>query len=496
MKISRRAALIVLAALSMAHVGSPDTFFTGKAGPYDVRISVRLPGVIPGRAQIAVRVAGGATDGAHRVTVQAGQWNVGLKGAPPPDVAAPVPGDPSLFATELWFMTPTSYQLAVTVDGPAGHGAVMVPVLALATAQRTMAPGLGFLLAGLGIFLTVGLLTIIGTALRESELPAGVEPDAARRRRARLGIAITAVLAALILWGGSAWWTAEATAYGTSVVFRPFAAQAAVTEMPERRMLTLSIRDPRWTGEPIALSRYNALLPDHGKLMHMFLVQEPGLDAFAHLHPIARTPGAVDFDAELPPLPPGRYRVYGDIVHESGYAQTLVASLDVAASDKRADPSDADDSWFAGRAIPDAATAAFDLGDGSRLVWSRGEPLAAGADTNLSFAVRDASGAVDSVELYMGMAAHAIVASRDGSVFAHLHPSGSVSMAALQKLAKTGTMTGTSAPFDDPHAGHIMRIAGEVTIPYAFPRAGDYRIWVQVKRGGQVKTAAFDTSVK
>ena len=42
----------------MAHVGSPDTFFTGKAGPYDVRVSVRLPGVIPGRAQVAVRVAG------------------------------------------------------------------------------------------------------------------------------------------------------------------------------------------------------------------------------------------------------------------------------------------------------------------------------------------------------------------------------------------------------------------------------------------------------
>ena len=53
-----RAAALALAAMSMAHVGSPDTFFGGKAGPYDVRISVRLPGVIPGSAQVTVRIEG------------------------------------------------------------------------------------------------------------------------------------------------------------------------------------------------------------------------------------------------------------------------------------------------------------------------------------------------------------------------------------------------------------------------------------------------------
>src|SRR3954468_24340958 len=104
-----RAAAIALAAMSMAHVGSPDTFFGGKAGPYDVRVSVRLPGVIPGRAEVTVRVEGETAPGSHQVTIQAGQWNVGLKGAPPPQAAAPVPGDPALHAAELWFMTPSSY---------------------------------------------------------------------------------------------------------------------------------------------------------------------------------------------------------------------------------------------------------------------------------------------------------------------------------------------------------------------------------------------------
>src|SRR4029077_1489834 len=82
-----RAAAIVLAAASMAHVGSADTFFAGKAGPYDLHVSVRLPGVIPGRAQVAVRVLGATTPQDQRVTVRAGQWNVGLEGAPPPEPA-------------------------------------------------------------------------------------------------------------------------------------------------------------------------------------------------------------------------------------------------------------------------------------------------------------------------------------------------------------------------------------------------------------------------
>jgi len=37
---------------------------------------------------------------------------------------------------------------------------------------------------------------------------------------------------------------------------------------------------------------------------------------------------------------------------------------------------------------------------------------------------------------------------------------------------------------------------GEITIPYGFPEAGRYRIWLQVKLHGEVQTAAFDTDVQ
>ena len=482
-----RAAVIVLAALAMAHVGSPDTFFTGKAGPYDVRVSVRLPGVIPGRAQVAVRIVGPAPTSGHHVAVRAAQWNLGLKGAPPPEPAVPVPGDPALHSAELWFMTATSYQLAVAIDGPSGEGSVMVPVMALATAERTMAPWLGTVLAALGLFLTVGMLTIIGAAVRESVVSPGLEPDQIRKQRARVGVGVTAVLAVLVLWGGSRWWSAEANLYARAILYRPFEASASLRDP---QTLTLSIRDPRWTGQPNPLTRYNALLPDHGKLMHMFLMRDGSLDGLAHLHPIARTPEALDFDTAPPPLPAGRYRVYGDIVHESGYAQTLIATVDLPGASATPPASDTDDSWFAGKAAVEAAEAASDLGGGARLVWRRGDaPLAAGEERTLDFSVRDESGAVVAVEPYMGMAAHVIVASTDGSVFAHLHPSGSVSMAALQRFAGRRASA-------DPHAGHAMPVSSEVSIPYAFPKAGPYRMWVQVRHGGEVKTAAFDLNVR
>jgi hypothetical protein len=299
-----------------------------------------------------------------------------------------------------------------------------------------------------------------------------------------------AILSGLALWAGNAWWNVEASSYSRSVLYRPFTSHTTVAREGDRRIVTLSIRDERWSGQPDPQSRYNLLLPDHGKLMHLFMVREPALDALAHLHPVARTPEALDFAADLPPLPAGRYRVYGDIVHDSGYAQTLVSSVELTgAIGATGTATDADDSWFSGGATAEAATAMFDLRDGTHLEWQRGDqPIVTGVERDLRFVVRDAAGAAVTVEPYMGMAAHLVVTSADGSVFAHLHPSGSVSMAAMQKFA------GDSAA--DPHAGHDMPIESAVAVPYAFPKAGPFRIFVQVKRGGHVKTAAFDVDIR
>jgi hypothetical protein len=235
------------------------------------------------------------------------------------------------------------------------------------------------------------------------------------------------------------------------------------------------------------VTRYNALMPDHGKLMHMFLVREPDLGAFAHVHPVPRSTASAVFDVALPPLPAGRYRVYGDIVHESGYAQTLISSATLGNSDHAAGGADLDDTWSAGAAIPEDTSATFYGPGGMTITWQRGAPLVEKGERLLAFVARNADGSPAALEPYMGMLGHAAITNADGSVFAHLHPAGSISMAALQKFE------GAAA---NPHQMHRAVTGSEVSIPYAFPKAGRYRIWIQVKRAGQVVTGAFDAEVK
>jgi hypothetical protein len=98
------------------------------------------------------------------------------------------------------------------------------------------------------------------------------------------------------------------------------------------------------------------------------------------------------------------------------------------------------------------------------------------------------------------MLSHAAVTTADGSVFVHLHPAGSISMAAMQRFeAGEGGAAGASGMAMTEMAGMPGMAAGSagvVSFPFVFPAAGPYRLFVQVKVGGVVETAAFDVEVE
>ena len=465
-------------ALSFAHVGSPDVIFDGKAGPYDVRVIVRVPSVVPGLAEVNVRVLHGD---ANAVRIRPVFWRTGASGSPSADVAKPVKGAPGLYAGQLWLMARGAYSVYVIVDGPSGSGTASVPVMSVATGRLGMSAGLSAILVALGILLVAGLITIVYVAAGESVVEPGRTMPAAGRKRARLVGIIAVPVMAIILFGGATWWRAVDESYQQRM-YRPYVAKAAVVREGGKAVLRLE-------------AALDPLIPDHGKLMHLFVIDSATMTSFAHLHP-----SLVDsstFATELPPLPPGSYRLYGDVTFETGQTHTLVGSVRLTSADSAAAAgagrSDPDDAWR----VSGATTR---LEDGSTMEWlADSTPLRAGKDATLRFRVRGSDGAPATLEPYLGMTAHAVIAKTDGSVFVHLHPAGTVSMAAQEVFALRDrgdtTTTGHLRLPADSAMQHAMPLASEFSFPYVFPRAGTYRVWVQVKRAGRVLTGVFDATV-
>jgi hypothetical protein len=103
------------------------------------------------------------------------------------------------------------------------------------------------------------------------------------------------------------------------------------------------------------------------------------------------------------------------------------------------------------------------------------------------------------VEPYLGMTGHAVVMRDDGGVYIHLHPSGTSSMASevaftLRDRGDT-TLDGRLRLQDATMPMAAEQTVSELSFPYAFPSAGHYRVWVQLRIRGRVRTAAWDVDV-
>ena len=140
--------------------------------------------------------------------------------------------------------------------------------------------------------------------------------------------------------------------------------------------------------------------------------------------------------------------------------------------------------------------------DGSTMTWAGDSALVADRDLELRFDVRGPDGQPAILEPYMGMASHAVIARDDGAVFIHLHPLGTIAMASqlvfvLRQPGDTvrGPLGRRITAYRDPMDSRVGPATGSFSIPYAFPRPGHYRMWVQVKRGGRILTGVFEMDV-
>jgi hypothetical protein len=504
-----RALLAFLLALigvesAQAHLGSPDVFYDGQIGAYRAAVTIRMPTVVPGRAMITVQAE---TPEALTVTFRPIFNKVALSNAPPAEQGVTVAGETNLYSGELWLMTSGAYSIEVAVRGPAGHGTILIPVNSIATKQLPLPRWLGATLAALGLLLVLGAVAIVAAAVSESVLPLGAAAGVVERRRRRRAAALTAVVLALALWGGAKWWSVEEQDFRARIRDGGWPDLTGTVRVEGgQRVLALTLgRQDLEHNKPLDLA------PDHGKLLHLFLVRQPAHDAFAHIHPVRK--GNHDFEVALPALPEGDYEMFCDLTLDgTGFSSTATNLTHVPALTNAAvaaEPKlipDTDDSWAAGTAgVPTRAgeDAVFRLTDGRQLIWKAHPALRANHDAALHFEARDAAGKALELEPYMGMMSHVAVMRSDARVFAHLHPTGNFSMAAQMVFdSKMGVEDGMAgmAGIDHSKMGHMMHQAmmggPVISLPYQFPSAGQYRLWVQVKADGDVLTGIFDATVE
>jgi hypothetical protein len=478
--------LCLLPVSARAHIGSPNVFFEGPAGPYPVRITIEPPAVVPGLAQIHVRVHSGRP---ALVTVLPVRWDVGTRGAPPPDAATAVPGETNLFTAQLWLMNSGAYSVFVDVSGPEGRGTAIVPLNSLAMQRLEMPRWLSLVFLGLGSFLLALFLSVIGAAVREASLPAGVETTPARRRWGALAMVIALALAAALLFIGKNWWDSVDTNFRNNRLYQAQAITPTLhTTANGQRELTLKMASNR---------RFDStpLVPDHGQLIHLFLIRSPDGDAFAHLHPVRDTNHEDNtFSTRLPALPAGDYDLYADITHESGLTQTLTNRLRLSALTEVSSPTQAfasaDDSMDL--AAPKSLVP-MNIPAGFRLTPTFTPNLRANQETTLRFDLTTATGSPAPLEPYLGMYGHLIIQAVEGGVFAHIHPLGSISMESQRLFAQR------------EHAGYLANqpldllcapASPTLAFPYAFPRPGAYRLWLQTKLAGEIRTTAYLVTVE
>jgi len=195
------------------------------------------------------------------------------------------------------------------------------------------------------------------------------------------------------------------------------------------------------------------------------------------------------FRLSLPAIPSGEYKIFGDIVRGTGFPETLVAETHLP--DVKGEPLSGDDSGITASSFESSSPTEIvsPLRDGECMIWERGAAkLKAGQTTWFRFRVEDSQHRpLSDLEPYMGMAGHAEFVRSDFSVFAHIHPAGSVPMASLMVAQKDSGLL--------MDHGSSQKFPAEVSFPYGFPEPGNYRLFVQVKRNGQIETGVFDAHV-
>ena len=201
---------------------------------------------------------------------------------------------------------------------------------------------------------------------------------------------------------------------------------------------------------------------EHDKQLHLIVVRRDTA-IFEHVHPRKRGDGTWTVDLTLREA--GVYRAYADF-KIGGQRLTLAADLFV--------PGPFHPNPMPAPATTDEAVdAAGKPADGLHVTF-KAPGLRAGRESPLTFAVTRDGQPFERLEDYLGAKGH-LVALRGGDLaYLHVHPT-------------------TGGAEQDGPAGALR--GNEITFAASFPTAGRYRLFLQFKTSGEIRTVAYTVEV-
>lgn len=185
---------------------------------------------------------------------------------------------------------------------------------------------------------------------------------------------------------------------------------------------------------------------EHERRMHLIVVRRD-FTGFQHLHPRMQADGTWETQVDLADA--GVYRVFADFAG-AGTSATLASDLFVAGA-------------FEPQPLPEPAEVA-PAGEGYEVRLDSAKPQP-GDQTPVEFTVMRDGERVDRVEPYLGADGHLVALREHDQAFLHTHPEG-----------KAGG-------------------PGPIRFEVSYPTAGRYRLYLQFRHGGKVRTVAFTQEV-
>lgn len=192
----------------------------------------------------------------------------------------------------------------------------------------------------------------------------------------------------------------------------------------------------------------------HEQRFHL-LIASKDLSKFQHEHPEMQPDGTWIYKATFPTG--GDYWIYGDVAPTGKGSRILISKVSLFGEGPNekiaANLGPSKDGGLVGRLVP-------------------GE-IAIGKMSSLEVQLTDEKTGkpAGDTEPWLGAAGHLMIIHEDGQTVVHSHP------------------------HEDEHSAELVK-QGKITFNARFPKAGMYKAYAQVKRGGELKTLGFGLEVK